>query len=80
MNVHTRYIYRAVIGEVWSCTVFLGLGCQKSIYRFHVPALIPKQAVVRTSGINSVQDVSTDVANPRGYRLSIPKGRYGKPV
>lgn len=40
---------------------------QKSIYRFHVPAHILKQAVVRTSEVNSEEDVSTDVAQPLDY-------------
>lgn len=49
--------------------VFLGLSFQKSIYRFHVPAHIPKQAVVRTSEINSEEDVSTDVATATGLQF-----------
>lgn len=57
---------------VWNYyMVFLGLSFQKLIYRFHVPAHILKQAVVRTSEINSEEDVSTDVAQPLYYSFSM---------
>lgn len=64
-QLHIQYINRGGLKLsgiiVW---FFLGLSFQKSIYHFHVPAHILKQAVLHTSEINSEDDVSTNVPQP----------------